>query len=128
MIEIPIIIGSCMCIYLFRELTRKKNRNPNISNETRNNILVFLDINGRIIRVERNTENIINSPETIDNNTETSICDNENIICTITQENIQIGTEIRTLPCNHIFNKEKIDIWLEQNNNCPICRKIIINN
>ena len=56
MIEIPVILGSCMIFYLITELFKKRHRN---SNETQNNVLVFIDQNGRIISMTRNENNIV---------------------------------------------------------------------
>jgi len=63
-----------------------------------------------------------------------SICDNckfqkyifdktLNIIdkCTICLENIY-EIDLLKIKCNHNFHKKCLDIWLEQNNNCPLCR------
>ena len=123
MIEIPIIAGSCMFLYLIRELFKKRARNVI---ETQDNIIVFLDQNGRVISLTRNENNIINSIEKINNFTKVEICNSEDNICCITQEKIPLGSEVRILPCNHKFTKEKIDIWLSENNTCPICREIVI--
>jgi len=47
----------------------------------------------------------------------------ENIkLCAIGQENIIIPY---ILPCNHVFEKENIEQWLINNNNCPLCRRDI---
>jgi hypothetical protein len=44
--------------------------------------------------------------------------------CTITQEEFEEKQVIAQLPCNHIFNKEGILYWLENESNaCPICRR-----
>ena len=44
--------------------------------------------------------------------------------CTITQEEFEEKQIIAQLPCNHIFNKEGILYWLENESNaCPICRR-----
>jgi len=122
MIEIPIVLGSCMFFYLIRELFKKRHRNLD---ETQNNVLVFVDQNGRIISMTRNENNIINPIEKINNYTNVETCKTNEEICCITQEFIPIGTKIRTLPCNHKFTKEKIDIWLNENSTCPICRKVV---
>ena len=124
MIEIPIIFGSCMCFFLLRELFRKtRNRNQT---QPENNLIVFLDQHGRVISMTRNENNIINSIEKINKFTKIDICNSDDEICCITQECIPIGSEMRVLPCNHKFTKDKIDIWLGENNSCPICREIVI--
>ena len=44
--------------------------------------------------------------------------------CTITQEEFEEKQVIAQLPCNHIFNKEGILYWLENESNaCPVCRR-----
>ena len=121
MIEIPIIVGSLIGIFLVRELCKKRNHDINNSD----NLIVFIDGYGQIVRVNRTITNRINTIESINKYTETYICD-DNITCAITQENIPIGVEVRRLPCNHNFTKSEIDIWLQQNNNRPICREDVI--
>jgi len=123
MIEIPIILGSCMCFFLIRELFKKRSTNQT---HPQNNLIVFLDQNGRIVSMTRNENNIINSIEKINKFTKVELCNSDDEICCITQESIPLGTEIRILPCNHKFTKDKIDIWLGENNSCPICRDIVI--
>ena len=123
MIEIPIILGSCMCFFLLRELFKTKNRNQT---QPENNLIVFIDQYGRVISMTRNENNIINSIEKINKFTKLELCNSEDEICCITQECIPLGSEVRVLPCNHKFTKDKIDIWLGENNSCPICREIVI--
>jgi len=45
--------------------------------------------------------------------------------CSICLEEFKVGDTIITLPCNHIYHKKCIEIWAENNNNCPLCRVII---
>tara|TARA_Y100000813_G_C24084282_1_gene314959 strand:+ start:79 stop:459 length:381 start_codon:yes stop_codon:yes gene_type:complete len=123
MIEIPIILGSCMCLFLLRELFKTKNRNQT---QPENNLIVFIDQYGRVISMTRNENNIINSIEKINKFTKLELCNSEDEICCITQESIPLGSEVRVLPCNHKFTKDKIDIWLAENNTCPICREVVI--
>ena len=117
MIEIPIILGSCMCFFLLRELFKTRSRNQTQPENNR-----------RVITMTRNENenNIINSIENINKFTKVEVCNSEDEICSITQESIPLGSEIRILSCNHKFTKDKIDIWLGKNNTCPICRDIVI--
>ena len=49
--------------------------------------------------------------------------DEEPRICAITQNEITTGTEVRQLPCQHIFVATAIEQWLtRRNNRCPVCR------
>lgn len=50
----------------------------------------------------------------------------ENIICPITQENIGIGENVKELPCGHKFSNS-IYKWIRTKNECPVCRKNILN-
>lgn len=47
------------------------------------------------------------------------------IICPITQEAIEKGEVIKTLPCGHQFS-DSIDEWIHEENECPVCRKNVI--
>ena len=47
--------------------------------------------------------------------------------CSICHESIEEGTILRKLnECSHYFHQKCIDIWLEDHNRCPICRRNII--
>ena len=47
----------------------------------------------------------------------------ETLCCPIIQEPFEDGETIIELPCSHKFNKEAINKWLENENNCcPVCR------
>ena len=52
-------------------------------------------------------------------------CPQESVVCPITQEQIEIGSIIKELPCGHKFS-EGIDKWVSLKNRCPICRQKII--
>lgn len=53
--------------------------------------------------------------------------DLENLIneCSICLENYEINDKIIILNCTHIFHKRCLDLWLSNNNSCPICREDI---
>ena len=122
MIEIPIILGFCMMAYATREVFFK---NPPY--HLGEQVIIITDQYGDVIRIYADESRIINSMKKINNNTTISLCDTENEICPLTQENIPINTPIRKLNCGHTFTKDRIDIWLRQNNTCPLCRDIVIN-
>ena len=42
--------------------------------------------------------------------------------CPICLSEMEVGTEVRNLPCNHIFHKGCVDEWLRVNASCPTCR------
>lgn len=45
--------------------------------------------------------------------------------CSICMDEVTIGVEVATLPCNHWFHMECIRSWLQEHNTCPHCRKSI---
>ena len=48
--------------------------------------------------------------------------------CVICMENYKENDEVETLPCFHIFHKNCIEQWFNNNNNnCPICKNDITN-
>ena len=48
----------------------------------------------------------------------------ENTSCPISMMEFTDDTEIIKTTCNHIFEKECLELWLDnRKNNCPICRK-----
>ena len=46
--------------------------------------------------------------------------------CIICQENYKLNEGKRILPCKHTFHKKCVDKWFINNNECPMCRKIIL--
>lgn len=42
--------------------------------------------------------------------------------CPICSEDFAVGTKATSLPCGHMFHGECVLPWLEQKQNCPICR------
>ncbi len=47
--------------------------------------------------------------------------------CPICLVNFTDGAKIRTLPCGHNFDRERIDLWLSDRTTCPTCRENISN-
>ena len=46
-------------------------------------------------------------------------------VCSICLEQFIVNDKVNKLTCSHIFHKNCLDNWI-QNNNCPLCRKNII--
>ena len=47
--------------------------------------------------------------------------------CVICLESLNNSEELVTLNCEHIFHKDCLEPWLNNNNrNCPLCRTDII--
>eukprot|EP00811_Abedinium_folium_P037012 NODE_9667_length_1407_cov_6.982812.p1 GENE.NODE_9667_length_1407_cov_6.982812~~NODE_9667_length_1407_cov_6.982812.p1 ORF type:complete len:309 (-),score=66.09 NODE_9667_length_1407_cov_6.982812:377-1303(-) len=42
--------------------------------------------------------------------------------CTVCLEVFKPGDELRILPCLHRYHRSCIDIWLQTNPNCPVCK------
>jgi len=46
-----------------------------------------------------------------------------NAVCAICQDGYEVGVERRSLnACHHAFHKSCIDVWFQENVNCPVCR------
>ena len=43
--------------------------------------------------------------------------------CPVCLEDMEAGSEVRTLPCNHFFHAACVEGWLKQKNSCPMCRE-----
>lgn len=46
----------------------------------------------------------------------------DELICTVCLEQVNVGELIRTLPCLHQFHSNCIDPWLRQQGTCPVCK------
>ena len=42
--------------------------------------------------------------------------------CSICLENFDVGQKVSELSCNHLFHKECVEQWMQNNHNCPLCR------
>jgi hypothetical protein len=52
-----------------------------------------------------------------------SIDDSEEARCSICQDDIRFGEEVRSLThCDHFFHRSCIDLWLQSSVRCPLCR------
>ena len=45
--------------------------------------------------------------------------------CSICMDDVEVGTEVTTLPCDHWFHDDCISHWLKEHDTCPHCRKPI---
>jgi len=68
-----------------------------------------------------------NTPINPIDNLQTLIITNNIIddVCSICLEEFKYDEELKKLKCAHIFHKECLEPWLDNNNKCPICRAII---
>lgn len=116
--EIAIIFGSALLVGGIYELIRPKRRNNN------EEFLVFYDSFGvrNILHLNRQ-DNILNSHDNIDKYTNSYVSTTDMGVCTISQDNIIPGDDIIELRCGHFFKKEYGVKWLEQHNECPLCRE-----
>ena len=48
--------------------------------------------------------------------------------CPILMDKFTEGEVVLALPCNHIFKKASLNMWLNQKQTCPICRHNLIDN
>lgn len=73
-----------------------------------------------------NTSDLVNRERLLVNDLpvlriETSV----NESCSICLERFKLDDVVNKLNCNHMYHKECLDSWI-QNNNCPLCRSIIV--
>ncbi|KAL2872827.1 putative RING finger domain protein [Aspergillus lucknowensis] len=43
--------------------------------------------------------------------------------CSICMDSVKVGDEVTVLPCTHWFHPQCIEMWLNQHNTCPHCRR-----
>lgn len=49
----------------------------------------------------------------------------EKMECSICMESVELETEVTVLPCTHWFHATCIELWLNQHNTCPHCRRSV---
>ncbi|KAL4978524.1 hypothetical protein BDW66DRAFT_164648 [Aspergillus desertorum] len=54
---------------------------------------------------------------------DTEMLGDEGTECSICMDTVKVGDEVTVLPCTHWFHPQCIELWLNQHNSCPHCRR-----
>ncbi|KAL6235230.1 hypothetical protein BDW75DRAFT_146396 [Aspergillus navahoensis] len=54
---------------------------------------------------------------------DTEMLGGEGTECSICMDAVKVGDEVTVLPCTHWFHPQCIELWLNQHNSCPHCRR-----
>ena len=60
--------------------------------------------------------------DTIELDVQTSICQENECVCSVCQDTLQINSEMVKLECNHSFHPNCIKEWGKYKQECPNCR------
>lgn len=63
------------------------------------------------------------SSEWIDEEMLQELQQSSNSCCSICLDDFQLGKEVNSLSCNHLFHSACIRRWLLETNTCPVCRE-----
>ena len=58
----------------------------------------------------------------LNNSRVTNNFDDDDFICVICQDNVEISDIVRILKCTHIYHIYCIDKWFTENKKCPTCK------
>lgn len=131
MLIITIFAISMVCFVIFHcyDMCSRYNYNQNENNDNNNHVIENYDETENynefeIIEINFNYNK--NIYKNIYLKIESNEIDNfENKICSICIEclNNREATIVKMNNCNHYFHEQCIQPWLNQNMNCPLCRK-----
>ena len=106
--------------YLFRFDTLFPNSIINNNRDISYNIVTINDDNSELLDISDNNADIFNIINY------GNITNPINDICPITRDRFFTNQNVYMIKnCKHIFNKSALNIWINNNNTCPTCRRNI---
>ena len=103
----------------------------NTSTNTSNNDNFFTRLMNPNIPLSEvfNSTRLLTEEEIANNTNISTIEEDNNEMCSICQENFQVGDETREIDnCNHEFHRNCIDEWFRTRITCPVCRGNVLSN